>query len=304
MAGLDLRTSTTFFQHDLFVPWDAATNTFSGSVAGRLHRIDRFKTIYHRPTRRQKLSLAEDAVVPASGVIRHAKTGEVFLVSLLEEDEVWQGETVYERLVTLHRAVPYSGGYAVFKPVTVSGSGDDLGIVSLTNVQHAYVEVELRSASDERGSLDVEIEEATLHLSANVQAAPGDYITFDGDDYRILVTFSDSGFRAARAVKESPHYETLTYHLQTGTSSYNPATGTFTEGVADRLVSALIGDETAMRERVSDQYSRQLSVYIYQQHIGFAPKVGDTFAYDGRTYTVTKVSQNQRELQWRLEAGL
>ena len=229
---------------------------------------------------------------------------EVFLTSVLQEEEIWQNEETYERLVTLHRAVPFSGGYATFHPVTVSGSGDDLGLVSYATSEHAYMEIELRTASDEKDSLDVSIGDFNCHLSRNVTPQSGDYLRFNGTYYRIAIPYSDSGFKAARLVKEDPHYETLTYKLDTGTSGYDPVTGSFTSGSADRLVSALFGDAEVMRDRKSGAYNRVISAFIYQRHIGFTPKVGDKVVHNGQEYEILKVAENQRELQWRLEIGL
>jgi len=304
MAGLSLSTSTDYFLHDDFESWDPATNTFLPGLQGRFHRADRFKTIYHRPTRRHKISLTGDTALPASGVIRHTKTQEVFLTSVLEEEEIWQGQEVYERLVTLHRAVPFSGGYAQFHPVTVAGSGDNLGEVSYAAFDPAYIEIELRTASDEKDSLDVSIGDFNCHLSRNITPDPGDYFLFNGTYYRVAIPYSDSGFRAARLVKEEPHYETLTYKLDTGTSGYDPVTGTFSAGTADRLVSAIFGDAETMRDRTSGAYNRVISAFVYQRHIGFTPKVGDKVVHNGQEYEILKVAENQRELQWRLEIGL
>ena len=304
MAGMTLKTSASYFLKDTFEAWDASTNTFSGEIPVRLHRADRFKTIYHRPTKRQKISVMQGVSLPSSGVIRHTATNEVFLTSVFEETEIWQGQEVYEKLVTLHRAEPLSGGYAEFRPVTVSGSGDNLGAVSYSVPEHSYAELELRTVGEESGSLEVDIGQMTAHLSRNVLASPGDFLIFGGDYYRIVFPYSDSGFRAARLVKEDPNYQTITYKLDTGTAGYNPVTGAFSQGTQDRLVSALIGDAQTERDRQSSAYNRMLSLYIYQAHIGFPPKVGDKIVHDGTTYEILKVTENQRELQWRVEVGL
>jgi hypothetical protein len=95
MSGLSLQTAATFFNYEDFNAWNPATSTFAFQLTGKLRRIDRFQTIYHRPTRRQTLSFQDGSTIPASGVLQHAPSGAVFIVSDSVEPEYWKGTALY-----------------------------------------------------------------------------------------------------------------------------------------------------------------------------------------------------------------
>lgn len=304
MVGATLQTAATYFMHDSFLSWDAATDTFPTSFTARLERIDRFKTIYNRPTRREHLSFQSDVILPASGVIKRQDTDEIFLVSDTVQSEVWQGNILYEKLATLHRVTPDSGGPAAYHAVTTSGSGADLGPVSLATAVPAYLDIELRSMAADRDAVEVMVPEMLAFFSKNVTPEAGDYFLFDGDYYRIEEYYADSGYHSARLVKEDPAYTTLTFKQSTGTSVYDPATGTVSATTTSRQVSAIITSEKTARDRDLVKFQKVLGFYIYKRHIGFTPKVGERFTHDSTEYEVTLVEEGKNADQWHLEASI
>ena len=306
MVGATLSTPAEFFMQDTFSAWDPATETFPTSFIGRMERIDRFKTIYNRPTRRETLTFKNGVTMPASGVIKRDSTGEIFLVSSTIQSEYWGGTENYENLATLHRVTPEAGGAAAYHAVTTAGSGADLGPVSLAAAVPCYVDLELRTMQRDREEVETVTAEMLAFFSKNVEPEAGDYFLFDGKYYRVSEYFIDSGMHSARFIKEDPAYTTLTFQQSTGTTSYNPTTGTVTSGTTSRQISAIISKQTTGRGRDLGQnsFNKMLDLYIYKRHVGFTPSIGEKFALDGTTYEVTLVEQAKDADQWHLEASV
>jgi hypothetical protein len=306
MVGLALKTAAGFFQHESFSPWDADTDTFGPSFIGRLQRVDRFRTIYHRPTRRQQLAFQADVTLPTSGIVRHDPTGEVFLLSGTLETEWHKGDQLYERLVALHRASPPSGGLGSYQPTQVLGAGDDLGVVVLGASQPVYYDTELRTVSNEQGLEEATTGEELGVYSKNITPESGDFFLLGGEYYRITYPYIDGGFSLTRMVKEDPSFVTLIYDYGTATDGgYDPATGTVIPPTsATRLVSAIPGKREMARDRESQDYTKTAELFIYQRHVGFEPKVDDTFTLDSQLYKILSVGEDTQEKQWIIEAGL
>ena len=305
MSGLSLKTAATFFNHESFSAWDPVTDTFIDPFIGKLRRIDRFQTIYHRPTRRQTLSCQQPTSV-ASGVLRHDPSGDLFIVSDSVEPEYWKGEQVYEYVSRLNRVEAPSGGLGDYHQAQVLGTGDDLGEVVLAAAEPIYYDLELRTTRNEAGLEEVITAEVIGTLSKNAVPEPGDFYLLSGDYYRVGFVYADAGFQMARLFKEDPAFETVTYQFGTATNAvYDPVTGTMTPATtATRLVSAIPGDREVKRGPVTQELTQMVRLYIYQRHIGFVPKVDDKLEFDGQPFTVRSVSEDKQERQWIVEVGL
>ena len=307
MSGLSLKTAAGYFLQEPFLKWNPATDTFGDQFIGRLQRTDRFRTIYHKPTRRQKLSFQDTTLtMPASGVIQHYQTGYIYLTSTLIEEEYWKGDQYYESLCALHLTQEPSGGKGTYVSVTTSGTGDNLGAVVLTESAPIYYDLELRTVGEEPGTEEIYTGKLIATFSSNVSPSPGDFFLLDSEYYRVNFTYSDGGFSTARVIKEDPAYVMVSYDYGTASNAvYNPATGTFTSATsATRSVSAIPKDRLAVRDPVSNAYTETRTLFIYQRHIGFTPKIDDTLTMEGQKYTVRSIKEDTQEEQWILEVSL
>jgi hypothetical protein len=303
MVGAALSTSSTFFMKDRLQCWNPTTDTFGDEFIGRIERVDRFKTIYNRPTRRETLTFVDGITLPDSGVIKRVDTNEVFLVSETIHTEIWQGEQTYEHIVALHRVTPSSGGVAVYQEIGTSGVGEDLGQVSVQSQTPVYLDIELRTLVQERDAVEVETEQLFAHFSLNVSPSPGDFFVFGGEYYRIANFYTDSGFNSARLVQEPPNFSTIIFKVATGAPSYDPATGEVTESTDARAVSCLIRKNSTITTRDNEVRSRQLDFFVYNRHIGFTPKVGKKVTFDKIEYEIIEVSLALSEQQWHIVAS-
>jgi len=296
MPGLSLKVAAQRFQDETYDLWDSGLDDFVGTMVGRLFRVDRFKTIYHRPTRRQKMTVKDMGSLPDSMVIRRQLDGEVFIVCDTNEREFWAGQN-YDNVITVNRVA----GKGSLVKARVLGSGDDLGAVNLNLEIPTYLDFELRTATDEPGTQDIFIGNYIAVFSKNAaDARPGDYFKLGDDTYRVDLLYVDSGFQHARVVKEPFSYVTANYKLHTGGRAYDPSTSTYNTGAAvDRAVSIIIPNIKKEQDAERD-YRQVVDAFIYKRHIGFRPKLQDELQVDGDTYEIVEVTEFGENDQWKL----
>ena len=300
--GLSLKVAAERFSNDSFIPWLADTDTFDvdNPIKGRLFAADRFTPIYHRPSSRKFATLQTDAI-PDSYVVKRDLTGEIYLVSEILHTEMLQNDRIYDRLRVMHSVSNPSGAKASYHAAAVSGTGDDLGFVSLATAVDCYLDTELHSIIDERETESASLSRFLVTHSANVAPEPGDYLQIGSDYHLVLTAYSDGGFHNARTIRQPVAYVDVVYSRYMGTGGYNPTTGVVTQATTDYNVSGLVGDHISTGLSSSnDPVDRTLTFYIFFRHIGITPKLGDTITYDGTSYIITTVSPQHNSQQWQL----
>lgn len=297
--GLSLKTAAERFAQDQFSVWDPATDTFSTvTIPGKRFRLDRFTTIYHRPTRRSYIRLL-DGAFPASGVVRREGVGEIYLLSETLGSDVANGDLRYEKLRMGHLVTPPSGGKGTFIAVRTTGTGTNLGPVDLSNTAQAYLDLELQSATAIPENIDSVTPRFLLNHSSNVQPLHGDIFTFQGRDFLVSVPYVDGGLHIARVSELPPAYDTFTYHLRSSTGGYNPATGAVTSPVTQLQFSGIIGRK--VKEDTQNTAPVTMELYVYEHHVGFRFEVGNQIDQAGTKYYIRSVVNRREEKQWFLE---
>ena len=295
--GVTLASAARRFARDSFESWLPATDTFSAAQQGRLFRADRFTTIYHKPTRRVQVSLL--STWPASGVVRRTNGGEIMLLGEAERVELSQGSAAYDRLRQAHLIQAPTGGAALYHAATVSGTGDDLGLVSLGAGVKCYADLELQAVSDPPNSIDYSLGRYVIHHSANISPRAGDYLQFNGRWLLLEQPYAEGGFRVARSREIPVGYRALTY-LRPAAANYDSATGIVTAGETARLFSGIVEQSVAATEE--PQYRpATVTLGVFKAHLGFAPRAGDRVSMDGQPYLITTVEEPRDGLQWRLK---
>lgn len=302
-----IHNAARFFARETFSIWNPVSNTFSGSLIGRKKRIDAFVSLWHRSTRREHLYFRPDAeqahMLSSVEVLRHDNSGLIYLLSETIERDYWLGDSPYTTMVRAHRVVPPSGGPAQLYPVRVLGTGNDLGPVSIGPAQLGYADTELRSTHDSEDTEQVAVGEYFLAYSRNLQPREGDFITVGGAQYRLMELHYDSGYCYSRAVQEGPKFKTVEFKLpSTSPAVFDVATGTMTAAAeVTRQVSVLIGDLDQEGRTPEQKISETLVLYVYLEHIGFDPYLGQTVIKDGRKYKIISKSSRIEEKQLKLE---
>lgn len=295
------------FRDELFYPWDPDLEDFDSSLlaqfSGRVFRLDRFTTIYHRPTRRRQLAFASDQVLPASKVVKHVSSGDVYILSNTEKKEE-AGGTIYDRIVAGNLANAPSGGLGYLYRPTIEGGIDDPGAASFVLVSSVYLDTELRSVSAEDGTEGVEVGQYFVTMPANSGAVDSDWIVFAGDYYKLVEPYFDSGFLMARAIREPYDLVPITYYIMSDLGGgYDPESGTVTQrNTSAKTISAIV---KVRRESsaVGVQEGWSGVVYIDTALITWNPEVGHSLEHAGIPYKITEVSLNKTKVQWELKVS-
>jgi hypothetical protein len=201
--------------------------------------------------------------------------------------------------------MPETGGAATHHAYGVVGEDTDLGAVEVLESTKVYVDIELRTTESEDAVERAKVGHYVCYHSVNKEFSAGDYLEFDGEQYRVEVETHDSGFGFSRLVKEEPCYRTGTYHYGAGeTVAYDPATGVATTtGAVDAEFSYIPGMMVDSFDSSNQEYDNEDSIYVYKRHLGFEPKVGDSLVVDGEARRVKKVTYSALQLQWKLGIG-
>ena len=304
-----LHNAARFFARETFSIWDPDLNTFYGSLIGRKKRVDAFVSLWHRSTRREHLYFRQPFEqwynLEQAVVLRHDNSGLIYLLSETIERDYWLGDSLYMTMVRAHRVTPPSGGPAQFYPVRVLGTGDDLGPVSIGPAQAGWADTELRSTHDSADTEQVAVGEYFLAYSRNLAAKEGDFITVQGSDYRLMEIHSDSGYRYARAAQETPKFKTVEFKLPSSSPAvFDVATGAMTAATeVTRQVSVLVGDSDTQGRTAEHKVAESMTLYVYFEHIGFSPYLGQVVVKDGRRYTITALRERIEEKQLKLEVA-
>jgi hypothetical protein len=298
-----IHISAGYFKRDSFEVWTPGTTTFGPrAIIGRKKRIDAFVSLWHRSSRRVHIYVKPEEDVSGILALRGAD-GSIYLISGTVEADSWQGDdNNYEVLLRAHKAIAPSGGPAEHYPVRVAGSGDDLGPVVIGPAVSGYADTELRSTADTEQSLQVAEAEYFVAYSGNFDVADGDFIKFGSFWYRIMEINFDSGYYYSRAKQDQPRFQTVEFKLPSATPAiFDPQTGRLTGGTEmTRQVSVLVGNQTRAGQLGQQQIAETMDLFVYQQHIGFTPRLGHGLVLDNVRYTVDSVTRETTEKQWRL----
>lgn len=299
-----IRISSGYFKRETFEVWDPLTLQFGPTtLIGRKKRIDAFVSLWHRSSRRDHVYVLPGTSTSEIAALRHVTTGTPYLVSQTMEEDVWQKDgNVYEVMLRCHKVSPPSGGVALHYPVTVAGSGDDLGPVLIGPPVTGFADTELRSTNEAEGTVRVAGAEYFLAYSRNLAVNEGDYLNVAGDDFLVLERHYDSGYSYSRAKQESPHFKTVEFKLPSTTPAvFDPRTGRMTAtSEVTRQVSAFVSAHTRAGDLPGHSISETLVVYIYLRHIGFDPQLGQGVVFDNVRYTIDGLKQSLEDKQWHI----
>lgn len=187
--------------------WDPVTESFiPNAFLARVDLTDRFLSNFNRPTRRRMLFADSEAVFPASRVCRHPGTKDVYLMGVTRKDAL-KGNP-YVGLTILQLVTDEPGGSAglasIHRRVPV-GPPEDPGWLVDTLFARTWVDTEFLTSNDETYTTDLRIERYVAFLPMPVQPEEWDFLTLHGVQYRILDTFSDSGFFSLRIDHEKDY---------------------------------------------------------------------------------------------------
>lgn len=301
-----LRAAAGRFQEDVFHPWNATLSEFDLSpgaeIIGRVFRIDRFTTIYHRPTRRRQITFPPGVILPTSNIVKHKVTGDIYILSATDRAEVIHGK-VYDRIVSGHLATAPSGGLGILYHPTIDGPPDNPGEAHLVLKDTGYCDIELRSTHTADMVEGDEIGQYIITLPSSCEVVDGDWLFVHDSYYKVIEPYFDSGFICARAINEPYDLETITYFFDFGYGGgYDAETGTVTPTVtASRELSAIVKvrKETQVATEIGEYWEGV--IYIETDMISWNPTVNHSIAHNGIRYKILSVGIGKMKRQWELK---
>lgn len=294
---MNLGKVATHFNANEFEYLDPVTRQWVDGFSGRLAASDRFLSNFNRPTRKRMLNCAFDLNLDPYDVIRSKATKEVYLLGVARRDTLWMQEIT--QLIICHMVTPdLSAGIAVVERPSVSGTGDDLGWVSLQPITETYIDLELRTTAKEPGSKQVELGHYFGFAEARMDVRDGDRLTLNGVYYVVDEAAYDSGFRLLRLTDRDVHYVDMVFTISAGTRTYDRTTGQYTSTPITRNVSGILTDLHDSDDGFSKDSADYIEVRIELDHIGFEPKPNMAVELNGKSYTISYVQQAEYRRQW------
>lgn len=293
-----LRKASTFFHTDQFSVWNPVHERFDPGFTGRVYPFDRFKTIYHRPTRRETLGIRDSSSLPASRVIRHDVTAEVFIVgATLRSDS--DNNRIYDIAYSLHRPSLLAD---LTRP-TIQGAGDDLGPLVDIVVGKIHLDTELRTSEAENDAREKFKGQFFITMPSSYKVKQGDFLVCPDSTFRVQLVYEDGGYQMARADNIPDQRVVLTYKLPTNAgASYTPATGVYTgTTTVDRLFSALVSPIVRKDETdATEMQDKSVRITVEFDHIGFPPSPGEQILMGAEALTISAVRSDAESRQWLL----
>lgn len=195
------------FCNEKMEAWDPATETFTpDAFRARIDLTDRFLSNFNRPTRRRMMFADNEVVFPASRICRHPGTKDVYLMGVTRQDA--RNGQAYLGLTILQLVTDEPGGTAGLATITrrvAVGPPEDPGWLVDTVFARTYIDTEFLTSTDETETTDLRIERYVAFLPMSVQPQEWDFLTLHGVQYRVLDTFSDSGFFSLRIDHEKDY---------------------------------------------------------------------------------------------------
>lgn len=272
------------FMREQFLPWDASAADFDteNPFEGRLAPVDRFLSIYNRPTRMRQLFIKPGTQLPASLVFKHATTGDIYAAGEDRSDTRFNVDCgdPYVTIVMAHEVTPNgqgTTGMATHYRRSPTGPASEPGWYVKRKVADVYVDLEYRTNAAQEGVYDARVSDFYAWAPICSQVNELDTFELDGREYRVTDVYTDMGFLGMK-LRQEPDPRVDLYVI-TSERAYNDATHQF-EGVETKHpVTAIVSGQR--EQAVWDKLPNAIEVVIDVDAIGFAPKGGMKVEIDG-----------------------
>ena len=288
--------------HEKFEGWDSVANSFtSQGFTGRMSITDRFLSNFNKPLRRRMVYTTPSESFPESRTFRHPGTEEVYLLGTSRMDANADRGNPYLRLTVAHLVTQDqfgSSGLATLLRREPVGPQSDPGWLQEREVVSAYIDTEFRNSSSEDGVKDSNLESFTITGPRWMEFKEWDVVSLQGKKLIVTDHFHDSGFSCARAEeREDPRIDMVL--TVKGSKDYNRQTHTYESTDRPFNVTARVDAVNEFSGWLSESQN-YVDILIERDHIGFAPDVGMTFSYGGRTRTISGVESHAGERQYKV----
>lgn len=267
-------------------------------IHGRLARVDRFLSNFHKPLQRRMLFTDPSDPFPDTYVIKHGITDQIYILGQERTDA--DGVDEYERLNVLHVVSSLSSGYVdLVKWKKPDGAAETDMELSGEVVGKFYISLEYQSSSTEQYSDREQSSRMLFYAPANMLEVADELCEFYlyGKTWSIKQVFYDSGFCSGTLIDSGQNI--ATYHIVNPVNQYDPVSGTW-----DALTGAeLVPFSASLAETEADFGIRTIPVSINEHviYIKAQSKYTDQFyagqlikAPDDSLWRISAVRNNVR----------
>ncbi|AHI61265.1 hypothetical protein SHOU24_68 [Vibrio phage SHOU24] len=277
-----------------------ADGTFevSPSLYARLDVVDRFLPNFHKPLQRRMLFTKPADTLPASMVIRHHLTQEVYIIGQGRTDT--DAVEVYERMNVVHSVSNESSAHTdVIKWAPADPQNvDDMLLVS-KSIGKFYIAVEYLSSSNEKYSDREQSSRMAFYAAPSLLDEANELCEFEynGKMHAIRQVFYDSGFASGTLIDTGQNIED--YKLIEPVTAYDPVSGVW-DFMTNAKVSPFSASEGEYDGDINEgRYpgiDNQKVIYIKAQH-RFSSKFRAGLIIEdknGKTWRIDRVRSNKR----------
>lgn len=278
----------------------AEDGTFSKvpDIHARVSIVDRFLSNFHKPLQRRMLFTKPEDLLPSTCVMKHAITGQVYLVGQERYDS--DGTSEYERLSVIHVISSDSSGYLdVTRYGKLKDDPEDDMLLKPINVGKFHISFEYQSSRTEKYS-DYEQSTRMLFYASTRFLKVADELTefsYNGKLWSVKQVFYDSGFASGVVIDTGQKVET--FHIVKPVDTYDPTLGTW-----DFMTNATLIPFSASYSEDSEDSSigeKYGSTNIRTLYIKAQFKYSDVFENgmiilfkDGSTHRISSIKNNRR----------
>lgn len=308
-----------------YVGLNPETMEFTGAeFLARMAPTDRFLSIYNRPTRMRQVFVKPNTTLPASLVVKHPMTGDVYLLGTQRQDtkfDVASGKP-YVEIIMAHLVTPNNQGTSGVFTVTrktlpdvteyddfqdmidtdyagrdiyQDDDGNVYGWLEDKQVAQAYGDVEFRTTKAEAGTYDMREGDYYGWFAVNAGLQDYDRLELDGRAYYVVMEYTDLGFTSVTLSHHQDRYQN--FKFVTSERTYNSATHQYDTVEVLKEVTGIIPDDVEKTAWAGGTPS-SIQLAIDVNHIGFEPKVNEYVEYEGRRRKIKTAYLQAAKMQW------
>ena len=289
--------------YEKFVGWDAATGDFTDAeFLGRMAPVDRFLSIYNRPTRMRQLFIKPDTPLPASMVFQHTTTGEIYIAGNTRSDTRFniEGGNPYVTLVMAHEVTPTgqgTTGLAAHYRRAPAGPASEPGWYVKGRVGDVYVDLEYRTSAAQEGVYDARVSDYYAWAPICSEVAELDTFELDGREYRVMDVYTDMGFLGMK-LQQDPDPRVDLYVITTERGVWNAVSHQYDSVETKHEVTAIVSGQR--EQAVWNKLDNSIQVVIDFAAIGFVPETNMKVELDGIRRTIKNVFTSVGAKQYEL----
>lgn len=295
---MDFGSIAAHFTTDPLEVWDRAVQQWRRDrVHGTIKRVDRFLSMFDRPThRRQLVTAADRELKPDQNIIRSPSTGDIYLVGERQRD--FKFGRHYATVYPAHLAA----GVAAVVRKAPAGPPEDPGPLVETIAEQTWAAAEMRAeANDSTSYVGFVYGNFFMFFAPGTDLRDRDFVDLGGRRYFVEEVYADSGLLAARATDRPDDRVTATYGKRTGGPTYSTTTGAVTHAATEYEVTVCLSKRAVADERQSVILDDEVTISIEGAHVGVVPEINDYVVVGGRSLTVMRVARDPLSLEWQLK---